>query len=117
MRCERICGLGRHLSNLNKDCSDTFAAQWFERTLDDSAIRRIDLPHLFLTADAILITLDNVASGLVVYPARVHSRLMEELPFMVSFMFIIIYCLLLCELRAPESVSGAGMFFFRKFGS
>jgi adenylosuccinate lyase len=84
MRCERICGLGRHLSNLNKDCSDTFAAQWFERTLDDSAIRRIDLPHLFLTADAILITLDNVASGLVVYPARVHSRLMEELPFMAT---------------------------------
>jgi adenylosuccinate lyase len=84
MRCERICGLGRHLSNLNKDTSDTFAAQWFERTLDDSAIRRIDLPHLFLTADAILITLDNVASGLVVYPARVHSRLMEELPFMAT---------------------------------
>ncbi|PMD65526.1 adenylosuccinate lyase [Hyaloscypha bicolor E] len=84
MRSERICGLGRHLSNLNKDCSDTFAAQWFERTLDDSAIRRIDIPHLFLTADAILITLDNVASGLVVYPARVHSRLMEELPFMAT---------------------------------
>jgi adenylosuccinate lyase len=84
MRCERICGLGRHLSNLNKDCSDTFAAQWFERTLDDSAIRRIDIPHLFLTADAILITLDNVASGLVVYPARVHSRMMEELPFMAT---------------------------------
>lgn len=84
MRCERICGLGRHLSNLNKDCSDTFAAQWFERTLDDSAIRRIDLPHLFLTADSIMLTLDNVVSGLVVYPERIRSRLMEELPFMAT---------------------------------
>lgn len=84
MRCERICGLGRHLANLNKDCSDTYAAQWFERTLDDSAIRRIDLPHLFLCSDAILQTLDNVVSGLVVYPARIHARLMEELPFMAT---------------------------------
>ena len=67
-----------------------------------TAIRRIDLPHLFLTADAILITLDNVASGLVVYPARVHSRLMEELPFMVSLIFILICCFLLWELRAQE---------------
>ncbi|KAI0994608.1 Adenylosuccinate lyase [Podosphaera aphanis] len=84
MRCERICALGRHLANLNKDCSDTFSSQWFERTLDDSAIRRIDLPHLFLSADAILITLDNVVSGLVVYPQRIQARLMEELPFMAT---------------------------------
>lgn len=101
MRCERICGLGRHLANLSKDCSDTYAAQWFEvslsepipkrnnaysakRTLDDSAIRRIDLPHLFLCADAIMLTLDNVVSGLVVYPARINARLMEELPFMAT---------------------------------
>jgi len=84
MRCERICGLGRHLANLSKDCSDTYAAQWFERTLDDSAIRRIDLPHLFLCADAIIQTLDNVVSGLVIYPARIQARLMEELPFMAT---------------------------------
>lgn len=51
---------------------------------DDSAIRRIDIPHMFLSADAIMITLDNVVSGLVVYPARIHYRLMEELPFMAT---------------------------------
>ncbi|RKF78276.1 Adenylosuccinate lyase [Golovinomyces cichoracearum] len=84
MRCERICSLGRHLSNLNRDCSETYSSQWFERTLDDSAIRRIDLPHLFLTADAILLTLDNVVSGIVVYPRRIQARIMEELPFMVT---------------------------------
>ncbi|KAG9248026.1 adenylosuccinate lyase [Calycina marina] len=84
MRCERIAGLGRHLANLNKNASDTYAAQWFERTLDDSAIRRITIPESFLTADAISLTLDNVVSGLVVYEARVRSRLMEELPFMAT---------------------------------
>jgi adenylosuccinate lyase len=84
MRCERIAGLGRHLANLNKNASDTYAAQWFERTLDDSAIRRITLPEIFLTADAIAMTLDNVVTGLVVYPARVHTRVMEELPFMAT---------------------------------
>lgn len=55
MRCERIAGLGRHLANLNKDVSDTFAAQWFERTLDDSAIRRIGpniLPSLSRRSNA-----------------------------------------------------------------
>jgi len=84
MRCERIAGLGRHLANLNKNASDTYAAQWFERSLDDSAIRRITIPEMFLSADAILMTLDNVVSGLVVYPARIHSHLMEELPFMAT---------------------------------
>ncbi|TVY57480.1 Adenylosuccinate lyase [Lachnellula cervina] len=77
-------GLGRHLSNLNKNASDTYSAQWFERTLDDSAIRRITIPEAFLSADAICMTLDNVVGGLVVYPARIHSRVMEELPFMAT---------------------------------
>lgn len=77
MRSERIASLGRHLANLNKNAADTFAQQWFERTLDDSAIRRITIPEMFLSADAILITMDNVVSGLVVYPARIRSRLME----------------------------------------
>ncbi|KAH6679039.1 putative Adenylosuccinate lyase [Halenospora varia] len=84
MRCERIAGLGRHLSNLNKSAAMTYNAQWFERTLDDSAIRRITIPEMFLCADAICMTLDNVSSGLVVYPARIHSRVMEELPFMAT---------------------------------
>jgi hypothetical protein len=55
-----------------------------ERTLDDSAIRRIMIPEMFLSADAICMTLDNVVSGLVVYPARIHSAVMEELPFMAT---------------------------------
>lgn len=84
MRCERIAGLGRHLANLQKDTGDTYAAQWFERTLDDSAIRRIALPEIFLAADAIAMTLDNVVDGLVVYPKRIHARVMEELPFMAT---------------------------------
>lgn len=84
MRSERIAGLGRHLANLNKNCADTYAAQWFERTLDDSAIRRITLPEIFLSADAICMTLDNVVEGLVVYPARIHAKVMEELPFMAT---------------------------------
>jgi adenylosuccinate lyase len=55
-----------------------------ERTLDDSAIRRIDIPEMFLLADAILITLDNVTNGLVVYPKRIEARVLEELPFMIT---------------------------------
>lgn len=84
MRSERISSLGRHLANLNKNAADTYAAQWFERTLDDSAIRRITLPEAFLTADIILATLDNVVSGLVVYPAVIARRIAQELPFMAT---------------------------------
>ena len=65
MRCERICSLGRKLRSLPMNFADTYADQWFERTLDDSAIRRIDIPEVALLADAILIGLDNVSSGLV----------------------------------------------------
>lgn len=55
-----------------------------ERTLDDSAIRRIDIPEMFLLADSILISLDNVTDGLVVYPAVVRAHVMAELPFMAT---------------------------------
>ena len=84
MRCERICSLGRHLTNISNECTNTYAAQWFERTLDDSAIRRLNIPEMFLTADALMILLDNVSSGLVVYPEVIERRLREELPFMVT---------------------------------
>ncbi len=84
MRSERIASLGRHLAHINAEVSSTYSSQWFERTLDDSAIRRISLHEAFLSADAIMITLDNVASGLVVYPAVIRSRLMAELPFMAT---------------------------------
>lgn len=84
MRSERICSLARHLSNLPANAKDTFKAQLFERTLDDSAVRRITIPEAYLTADAILMTLDNVCSGLVVYPAVISRRIAEELPFMAT---------------------------------
>lgn len=88
MRSERICSLGRKLASLNQTPSLTYAAQWFERTLDDSAVRRIDLPELFLCTDALLILLDNVSSGLVVYPAVIQRRINEELPFLATENFI-----------------------------
>jgi adenylosuccinate lyase len=84
MRSERICSLGRHLANLNQDAIQTYAAQWFERTLDDSAIRRISIPEAYLTADILLSTMDNVVSGFVVYPAVIHRRVVQELPFMAT---------------------------------
>ncbi|TID16412.1 hypothetical protein E2P81_ATG11840 [Venturia nashicola] len=84
MRSERICSLSRVLMGKPINFANTLADQWMERTLDDSAIRRIDIPEMFLLADAILIGLDNVTSGLVVYPKRIHARVMEELPFMIT---------------------------------
>ncbi|KAF2467112.1 putative adenylosuccinate lyase Ade13 [Lindgomyces ingoldianus] len=84
MRSERLCSLGRKLRNLNADASATYAAQWMERTLDDSAIRRMCLPQSFLCADANLILLNNIASGLVVYPAVIKKRVEAELPFMAT---------------------------------
>lgn len=65
MRSERLCSLGRHLQNLPKDALDTYSAQWFERSLDDSAIRRISIPELYLCADACLILLSSSFSPLV----------------------------------------------------
>ncbi|KAK2744733.1 adenylosuccinase ade13 [Onygenales sp. PD_40] len=84
MRSERIASLGRKLGTINTNFSETFSNQWFERTLDDSAIRRIDIPEMFLLADAICIALDNVTNGLVVYPEVIRSHLDQELPFIAT---------------------------------
>jgi adenylosuccinate lyase len=84
MRSERICALARHLCVLELDGSWTAAVQWFERTLDDSANRRISLPEAHLAADAILILVRDVASGLVVHPAVIARRLESALPFLVT---------------------------------
>ncbi|KFH42890.1 Adenylosuccinate lyase-like protein [Hapsidospora chrysogenum ATCC 11550] len=84
MRSERIYSLARELMSKPANFANTLSDQWMERTLDDSAIRRIDIPEMFLLADAILIGLDNVSSGLVVYPKRINARVQEELPFMIT---------------------------------
>ncbi|KXX74320.1 Adenylosuccinate lyase [Madurella mycetomatis] len=84
MRSERIAALGRKLARLPANFTATFETQWFERTLDDSAIRRMDIPEMFLLADSILLTLDNVTNGLVVYPNVIRSRIDQELPFMAT---------------------------------
>jgi adenylosuccinate lyase len=84
MRSERICALARHLMVLPQDTAQTAAVQWMERTLDDSANRRIALAEAFLAADGVLETLLEVVDGLVVYPAVIERRLREELPFLAS---------------------------------
>lgn len=82
MRSERCCSLARHLISLYTNAANTHATQWFERTLDDSANRRITLSEGFMSADAILITLLDISQGLVVYPSVINRHIMEELPFM-----------------------------------
>jgi adenylosuccinate lyase len=84
MRAERIDALARHAIALVIDPAFTAATQWFERTLDDSANKRIAVPEAYLTVDSILLIQHNVAAGLVVYPRMIRRRLMEELPFMAT---------------------------------
>jgi adenylosuccinate lyase len=84
MRSERICALSRHLIALQQDAAYTAAVQWMERTLDDSAIRRIALAEAFMSADGVLETLLNVSRGLVVYPKVIRAHLDAELPFMAT---------------------------------
>ncbi|NXO78114.1 PUR8 lyase, partial [Sitta europaea] len=84
MRSERCCSLARHLMTLVMDPLQTAAVQWFERTLDDSANRRVCLAEAFLTADIILSTLQNISEGLVVYPKVIERRIRQELPFMAT---------------------------------
>lgn len=84
MRCERATGLARFVLSLASSPLQTAAEQWFERTLDDSANKRITVPEAFLATDAMLNIVTNVARGLVVYPKVIESRLRAELPFMAS---------------------------------
>lgn len=84
MRAERCCSLARHLMALVSDPLHTLSVQWLERTLDDSANRRISLPESFLTADIILSTLQNITEGLVVYPKVIERHIRHELPFMAT---------------------------------
>jgi len=84
MRCERATGLSRFVMSLASSPAMTAAEQWLERTLDDSANRRIVLPEAFLAVDGILEILINVTSGLVVYPRVIAARVAAELPFMAT---------------------------------
>ncbi|CAH7685223.1 L-Aspartase-like protein [Phakopsora pachyrhizi] len=84
MRCERICSLSRHLMVLHQNALMTASVQWFERTLDDSANRRVTIPEAFLTTDIILTILQNVCEGLIVYPAIIRRHINAELPFMAT---------------------------------
>ena len=84
MRSERMCGLARFVMSLTSSAAQTTATQWMERTLDDSANRRLTIPQAFLAIDAILILYRNVVDGLVVYPKVIAKHLDEELPFMAT---------------------------------
>ncbi|XP_073816114.1 adenylosuccinate lyase [Musca autumnalis] len=82
MRSERCCALARHMITLFSNAANTHATQWLERTLDDSANRRLTLSEAFLSADAALLTLLNISQGLVVYPKVIERHISQELPFM-----------------------------------
>ena len=84
MRCERVCSLARYVIETANTSAHTAATQWLERTLDDSAVRRIALPESFLAIDGILMLVENVAKGLVVYPKVIQKKLREQLPFLAT---------------------------------
>jgi adenylosuccinate lyase len=84
MRSERMCSLARFAMSLQSGVDATMATQWMERTLDDSAIRRLSMPQAFLAADACLILYRNITDGMVVYPRVISRNLESELPFMAT---------------------------------
>ena len=84
MRSERICALSRYVMSDVLNPAITAATQWFERTLDDSANKRLSVPEGFLAVDAILEIYQNITSGLVVHEKVIRRHIMEELPFMAS---------------------------------
>jgi adenylosuccinate lyase len=84
MRAERMCSLARFLLALPAAASQTGATQWLERTLDDSAVRRLTLPQGFLAVDAILLLYRNIVPGLVVHPAVIGRHVADQLPFMAT---------------------------------
>lgn len=84
MLSERMCGLARWLGNIPNNARETAGLMWMERTLDDSSNRRLVLPEAFLTADILLLVLQNVTEGLVVYPKMIERHINEKLPYMAS---------------------------------
>ena len=104
MRSERVCSLSRYLISLPQNAAHTHANQWFERTLDDSAIRRIILPEAFLSADVVITTLTNIADGLHVCVVLI------SLPVTVYIMFPMLFIGLarsyLCAHRRRVAVHG-----------
>jgi adenylosuccinate lyase len=84
MRSERIASLARFVLSLTPNANQTHAVQYFERTLDDSANRRLVIPEAFLATDALLVLMQNVVRGLEVHPARIRRRVDDELPFMAT---------------------------------
>lgn len=84
MRSERISSLAKYVIALVDSTAMTASTQWFERTLDDSANKRLALPQAFLAVDAILMIWHNILDGLVVYPKIIERRIMSELPFMAT---------------------------------
>jgi len=84
MRSERIASLARFVNSLESNANQTHAVQYFERTLDDSANRRLVIPEMFLATDAILLLMANVSRGLEVHPAVIKRRVAAELPFMAT---------------------------------
>ena len=84
MRSERISSLSKFVISLAANPAMVVSTQWFERTLDDSANRRLSLPQAFLAVDAILIIWNNILDGLVVYPKVIEKHIQDELPFMAT---------------------------------
>jgi adenylosuccinate lyase len=89
MRSERIASLARFVNSLEGNANQTHAVQFFERTLDDSANRRLVIPEMFLATDAILLLMENIAAGLEVHPAVIARRVAAELPFMATEQLIV----------------------------
>jgi adenylosuccinate lyase len=89
MRAERINSLARFILSITQTANETHSVQYFERTLDDSAVRRLVIPEAFLATDATLILLENIVIGLEVHPARIRARIAEELPFMATEALIV----------------------------
>ena len=84
MRSERIGSLAKFVMSLSSSSAMVAATQWFERTLDDSANKRLAIPQAFLAVDAILLIWNNIINGIVVYEKRIQKHIMDELPFMAT---------------------------------
>ena len=84
MRSERIGALAKFVMSLSTSSAMVASTQWFERTLDDSANKRLTIPQAFLSVDAILMIWNNIMNGIVVYENRIQKHIMEELPFMAT---------------------------------